>query len=571
MTPDTRPIPSDRLEGMVLAWQEGYERGRDTPAGDLCRDCPELTPELERRIDLLRRFEALMGPCGPASGTLVTSVLTPPRADTNPSATTDLSDGPVDDDRPPILPGYEILGPVGRGGMGVVFKARRLDLNRVEAVKMIRAGEFATPRQLARFRFEAEAAARIEHQNIVPVYGVGETAGRPYLAMRWVDGTSLADRPRRSPEEAARLVAQVARAVHFAHRRGILHRDLKPQNILVDAAGEPYVTDFGVARRLDSEHTLMTQAGGIVGTAQYMPPEQARADPNPTVASDVYALGGVLYYCLTGRPPFDGPNPMSVLARVIDAQPDAPRKLNPGVDADLEAICLKCLEKDPSDRYPSAEALADDLDRHLHGEEVSARPPGIWDWLRQLLKTRPQPSPNYSWPVLVWFGAILLAFHAVIYGLVRGDRSAASVWVAHVGYLAAMWAVIWVYMARRFRRLLVSERHSMMIAVGHLMAHLGLAVAVIPFSTSAPARDALALYPGLLAVSGLGLFVVGSTHWSRFILIGLGVMALTPVMTAWPVAAPLLYGVLIAAVMWYWAYAKKVTFGGPAGSGEPRP
>ncbi|MBY0514839.1 MAG: serine/threonine protein kinase [Gemmataceae bacterium] len=545
MTPDHGP-DAERLAELFVRWrQKRVENGRDLSAAELSPDCPDLAAELDRRIRVVRRFDALLDhePDDPAA----TSGSSPTVA-------------PVRDDAIPVPPGYEPLGKLGEGGMGVVYKVRNLALNRVEVLKMIRAGEFAAARDVARFRFEAEATAGLDHPNIVTLYGVGELSGRPYLAMRWIDGTSLDQRPPKSPEGAARVLGTVARAVHFAHQRGILHRDLKPQNILVDAAGEPCVADFGLARRLDPSSTV-SLPGYLVGTPLYMSPEQAAGRQDLTVASDVYSLGAVLYELLTGRPPADGKTVLDILKQVAEAEPVPPRVVNPAVDPDLEAICLKCLEKDPAERYASAAALADDLDRYLHGEEVSARPPGLRDWFRQVWRTRPNPDA-YAWPVLAWFGPIILATHAAVFALAAAGRGVGGVWAAQLGGLAALGLVIWWYLLRRFRRLPATERHSAMIAIAHVMGHLGLLLALVPLDPAASARDALGLYPPLTALSGMGCFVVGSTHWGRFVPIGFAVLCLVPVAAWWPLASPLLYGVVIAGVMWYWAYSLGVTFAG---------
>src|SRR6516165_7615103 len=268
---------------------------------------------------------------------------------------------------------YELLEVIARGGMGVVYKARQVSLNRLVALKMILKGELATPRDVARFRAEAEAAANLDHPHIVPIYEIGEHDGQQYFAMRYIEGAPLTRHPRADARTEAGLIATVARAVHYAHQHGILHRDVKPSNILVDSAGTPFVTDFGLAKRVDADRSL-TESGALVGTPRYMAPEQAAGRRDLTVAVDVYSLGVVLYERLTGRTPFLGETVLEVLRQAREAEPPRPSSVHPGLDRDLETICLKCLEKDPAKRYASAEAFQGDLERWLRGEPIAARP-----------------------------------------------------------------------------------------------------------------------------------------------------------------------------------------------------
>src|SRR5256885_3790514 len=276
---------------------------------------------------------------------------------------------------------YELLEEIGRGGQGVVFRARQKSLNRTVALKVISLGQWASKAHLKRFRLEAEAAAHLEHPGIVPIHEVGERDGQCYFSMKFVEGGQLDEVVRRAPmsiRQGAELIAKVARTVHYAHEHGILHRDIKPGNILLDAKGEPHLTDFGLARLVESESTV-TRTLEVLGTPSYMAPEQAVGN-NAAVSSitDVYGLGAVLYQLLTGQPPFAGGTTYETIKLLLDTEPRQPRLLNPRIDRDLSTICLKCLEKDPKRRYPSALGLAEDLERWLGHEPILARRTGIF-------------------------------------------------------------------------------------------------------------------------------------------------------------------------------------------------
>jgi WD40 repeat protein len=366
-----------RVNEVIAAYLKAIEAGQNVDRDELLRRHPDLAAELR---SFFADHDAALATAPPGSSSPETATLPP---------------GPMP---APVHAGemgrcfgdYELLQELGRGGMGVVYRARQVKANRIVALKMILSGQLAGTADLARFRTEAEAAATLDHPNILPLYDVGEHDGQPYFSMKLVESGSLAQHIEKlvaQPREAARLVAALARAVHHAHQRGIVHRDLKPANVLLDSAGVPYVTDFGLAKLLGpgaaGHDAPLTQTGAIVGTPSYMAPEQAASRKDLTVAVDVYALGAILYECLTGRPPFREATSLETIMAVLEREPARPRQLAPGLDRDLEIICLKCLEKDPGRRYASAAELADDLDRFLRGEPIAARPVGsLWRGLR---------------------------------------------------------------------------------------------------------------------------------------------------------------------------------------------
>jgi WD40 repeat protein len=339
--------------------------------------------------------------------TLDPDALAAATADAAPSPEADGRIGPIDhgtppneetmDDAGPVRPGrrfagYEVLGESGRGGMGAVYKAWQPGVNRLVALKVVLAGAHAGAQDLARFRTEAEAFGRLQHPNIVQVFETNRHDDLSYLVLEYVDGGSLAQRLGGTPlppRPAAELMETVAGAVHFAHDRGILHRDLKPANVLLTADGTPKVADFGLAKRVEAGSGL-TQTGAILGTPSYMAPEQANDSKAVGPLADVYALGAILYECLTGRPPFKAATALDTVLQVIEQEPVAVRRLNPPVPTDLETICHKCLQKDPAKRYASAAALADDLRRWLDGRPIAARPVGKLERAVRWARRNPQ-------------------------------------------------------------------------------------------------------------------------------------------------------------------------------------
>jgi serine/threonine-protein kinase len=372
------------------------------------------------------------------------------------------------DHHPPRAFGdFELLEELGRGGMGVVYKARQRSLDRVVALKMVREAHLATDADRARFRTEAEAAARLEHPNIVAVHEVGTAGGQAYLCMEYVGGPTLAERVRAGgplpPREAARLVAVTARAVQYAHAQGILHRDLKPSNILLasggreppDAdgssggsrpplAGTPKVTDFGLAKKIDGSLSL-TRTGAVVGTPSYMSPEQAAGRKDLTPAADVYSLGAVLYELLTGRPPFQAAHPVDTLLLVLEQEPVRPRDLNPTVDRELELICLKCLQKPADLRYPTAAALAADLEAYAAGETVTAAPSGLRFFLSRLFRETHHADVLENWGKLWMWHSLMIFSLCLVTQVMRWSGVDDHVW--YLGFwsvgLLTWGAVMW--------------------------------------------------------------------------------------------------------------------------------
>jgi serine/threonine-protein kinase len=388
----------------------------DATPEDVCASCPELLPVVRDRWRQVRRVQAGLDSLFPEAGESAPPVM--------------------DAAALPRIPGYEVEGMLGIGGMGIVFRARHLRLNRPVALKMLLAGEYAGPRERGRFQREAEAVAALRHPNVVQVYDVGEADGRPYFTMEFVEGGSLTQRLAGSPQparSAATLVATLAAAMQMAHQSGIVHRDLKPSNVLLARDGTPKITDFGLAWRLDGNAGLIL-SGAPMGTPSYMAPEQARGQaPAIGPAVDVYALGAILYELLTGRPPFRAATAAETIHQVLSCDPDLPSRLSSKVPQDLDTICLKCLYKEPRRRYASAAELKADLDHFLAGEAISARSER---WLECLVR-RARRRPVLT--TLLAAGAVICVAASLACAWYFAEQAAAAR-EAQAGWAATEWA-----------------------------------------------------------------------------------------------------------------------------------
>lgn len=382
----------------------------------------------------------------------------------------------------PRFPDYEIYEEIGRGGMGVVYRARQISLNRIVAIKMLLSGSFATPINQLRFQSEAESAGGLDHPNIVSVYEIGDSTQQPFFSMPFIDGTTLARRIAERPcanREAAKLMIPVCRAVGYAHRKGILHRDLKPSNILIDHSGHPFVSDFGLAKRVvppGEREISLTESGAIIGTPGYMAPEQAageRGEVSPL--TDVYSLGAVLYACMTGRAPFQAATLVDTLMMILEQEPPPPRLLNSQLDVDLEMIILKAMQK-PSDlRYINADALADDLEAYLNHEPIAARSSHFTQVLSRVFRPTHHIGILENWGLLWMWHAVVLLILCVTTDLLKHAGVTArlpyvGLWTVGLG----TWAVIFWNLRRRSGPVTFVERQIAHIWAASMACSSGL-------------------------------------------------------------------------------------------------
>ena len=520
-----------RLAELLSELTEQWRRGLPVDVEQAARQHPELAAELRELWGAAMVAEELARSRSAATITHPTSAP---------------ADGPVEPLAAPRACGdCELLEELGRGGMGVVYKARQVSLGRTVALKMLLRGEAASAADTARFRAEAEAAARLDDPHIVPVYGVGDHDGRPYFLMRYVEGTTLARRLAEGPlppREAAALLAPICRAVDAAHRRGVLHRDLKPSNILIDRAGTPFVSDFGLAKRVDAGGDL-THTGAILGTPSYMAPEQAGGDRGRVgPAADVYALGAILYHMLTGRPPFQAASPLDVLFLVREQDPVPPRLLNPKADRDLEMIALKCLQKPADLRYRCAADLARDLEAYLAGEPISARSTRLTAVAVRMLGETHHAAVLEHWGVLwMWHSLMILLLCMLTNGLaLSGLRSRVAYFLIwSVGLLT--WASIFWSLRRRAGPVSFVERQ-----IAHLWAGAVVSCILLFVVELLLGLPVLTLSPVLAMMSGV-VFTAKAGILSGTFYLQAGALYLTAVaMAAWPRYGVALFGLVSA-------------------------
>jgi serine/threonine-protein kinase len=535
---------AEAISELLLRWEELREQGQTLTAEELCKECPELADVLRDRLRVLQAMYRI--PNGLEARDTAT-IADPTRPDAKPSL--------------PRAAGYEVLEVLGHGGMGVVYKARQVSLDRLVALKMIRTGPHAGPQERNRFHLEATAVARLQHPNIVQIYEVGELDGHPYLALEFVEGGSLAQQLEGGPlppHDAAALVETLARAIHAAHERGIVHRDLKPANILLTADGTPKISDFGLAKLLEGDGliptTYQTQSGAILGTPNYMAPEQAQGLIRAIgPATDVYALGALLYETLTGRPPFQGATVLETLEQVRVQDPMLPRSVRGAIPRDLEAICLKCLEKEPRKRYASTAALAEDLGRFLRGEPVSAR---NFDLLGRLIHKLDRDQHAAEFRAL---GRILLivapfgvATHLGIFACAMWLPSfLLDLLMLLVPFKLALVVGILFLVIRSWQLLpnTPAGRRLQEMLLVHLLCAAAIYVVCRMFARPDDPLAPLTPYPFWCIQGGMVLFNLGSSYWGRCYLAGAAFVSIALVMPLALAWAPLMVAVLLGIVL----------------------
>ena len=515
------------LAGLLTQLSERARRGEHVELDACCREHPEFA------VELRELWGAVLVANAVGSQSTATTVAGIP--------TTGISLA-----LPVRFGDYELLTELGRGGMGIVYQARQISLNREVAVKMILRGHLASRADHERFRAEAEAAAKLNHAGIVPVYEVGEADGQPYFSMKLVKGRTLSERLTHGPlppREAARILTAVARAIHFAHQHGVLHRDLKPSNILLDEEGNPHVSDFGLAK-LISDAVSLTRTGAAIGTPSYMAPEQAagsRGTSGPAV--DIYSLGAILYHMLTGRPPFQAASPVDTVLMLLEQDVVPPRVLNPDADPDLELITLRCLQKPTDLRYPTAAALADDLESYLHDEPISARSGQFRQVIARMFRETHHAIVLENWGLLWMWHSLALLIACLLTNALHwfGFRERwyyIALWTLGLG----MWAAVFWWLRRRMGPVTFVERQ-----IAHVWAASMAAIGLLFVVEILLDQPVLGLSPVLGLVTGMVFVVKAGILSGTFYVQAAALFATALLMARWPDVAHVIFGVVSAA------------------------
>ena len=539
----------ERVDSAIAAYLTAVDAGRTPDRDEFLARHTDLRDELEAFFADGERFERVAGP--------IRDAVTPPdrpghETTTSPSRARTIPLVPGQSSSAPShgrIGDHELLEEIARGGMGVVYKARQVKLNRIVALKMILAGRLASDEDVHRFRAEAEAAAQLDHPGIVAIFEVGEHEGQQYFSMGYVDGASLADRLREgplAPRETAALLSKVCDAVQYAHEHDVIHRDLKPANILLEKGG-PRITDFGLAKRLESGADL-TGTGQILGTPAYMSPEQASGGTTHRIgpATDVYSLGAILYQLLTGRPPFHAETRLATLSQLLDSDPVPPRHRDRDVPRDLDAVCMKCLERDPARRYPSARELGEELNRYLEGETVRAAKVGLLGRVVRALRHGWYEEHFRGWGLgLMAVGLVIFLSHVAIH-VVEGERhgSWSTYFLLRSGMFAALLFTLWGFRRHSLLPTKSAERLVWVVWIGYLLG-----LGAINAASLVLGHDQREAYASFSVLAGLGFFIMGGHVWGGGYVVGLAFLSAAPVLAHLRHVAPLLYGALWAGAL----------------------
>lgn len=522
---------SDAILELLVRWDELRREGKTPTVEELCPGDFALQQRLRERLKRRERLQAFLA---------------------LPDDTR--HEGGHEVARLPAIEGYDIAGLVGRGGMGVVYKARQKELQRDVALKMVLSGASASAEERARFRTEAKAVAQLQHPNIVQIYEIGEQAGCPFLALEYVGGGSLAqkiDGKPLTPRRAAELVADLARAVQHAHEQGIVHRDLKPANVLLTQSGVAKIADFGLAKRIDGELSH-TQTGAVLGSPSYMAPEQAEGKVRAIgPATDVYALGAILYELLTGRPPFVASSFLETLEQVRFHEPPPPQTLQPKVPLDLATICLKCLEKRPALRYASAQELAEDLQRFLDGEPITARSATLVEQMSRILQHSHVHVNFGAWATLtLWIAPIPIVAHSLIYLLFR-DRPEYPVITLGVSMTTVVLVLYTVLFGKRAAMAMVppvQRRQVWSSWIGHGIGFVIIPITVIRMVHPKTVEEWFLIYALWLTQVGGTFFTFGAS--AGFLYVTGAVCFLLALIVPWmPEYIPLVVGLMMTTNM----------------------